>query len=68
MDAEQSDVAASRGGVRGGVSVRARGVGEPYGGGLTVAAIALDALDGHLARKKKWRRRWARNSTSWATG
>jgi len=42
------------GGVRGGVSVRARGVGEPYEAvGLTVAAIALDALDGHLARKKK---------------
>src|SRR5947207_4616211 len=33
MDAEQSDVAASRRGVRGGVAVRPRGVGEPHGGG-----------------------------------
>src|SRR2546421_11778806 len=31
MDAEQSDPAASRGRVRGGRSVWARGVGEPYG-------------------------------------
>jgi len=33
MDAEPSDAAASRGRVRGGVSVWARGVGEPYGRG-----------------------------------
>src|SRR5467141_2064171 len=33
MDAEQSDAAASRGGLRGGVLVRPRSLGEPYGRG-----------------------------------
>jgi phosphatidylglycerophosphate synthase len=36
--------------------------------GLTVAAIALDALDGHLARKKKMASPWERSWTFWATG
>src|SRR5713226_2700750 len=43
MDPEQGDPSASGGGIRG---------GQPFRAG-TVGAIALDALDGYIARKKK---------------
>src|SRR5437879_6362190 len=33
MDTEQSDIFASPGGIRGGVLIRARAMGQPYGGG-----------------------------------
>jgi len=53
MDAEQSDAAASRGGLRGGVLVRPRSLGEPYGRGTDRGGDSVGCVDGHLARKKK---------------
>src|SRR5260370_3215308 len=53
MDAEQSDAAASRGGVRGGVPVRAWGVGEPNGGGAHRSGHRVGCIGRASRREEK---------------
>jgi len=53
LDAEQGDVTASDRGICGGVPVGRGAWANLAAVGLTVGAMALDALDGHIARKKK---------------